>query len=204
MSIVAKFTVRRAEITVAVVLALCSLALMMKSAQNRISWSAEENMGAGFLPFYLSLGMLICTVLTIFKFITKKSPQSKDTSAFIDPEAFKFVSVTLISLVVLVFAIGYLGIYFSLIFFLAFYLRYFSEKSISFILIFSLTTPILTFLFFEWLLKIPLPQGISEPLFYPVYDVMYGGSSYFMKWIYIIGAILSPSALILLINRFIK
>ena len=204
MSIVNKITVRRAEITVAVVLALCSIALMTKSAQNRITWSAEENMGAGFLPFYLSLGMLICTVLTIVKFILKKSPQSKDTSAFIDPEAFKFVSVTLISLIVLVFTIGYLGIYFSLIFFLAFYLRYFSEKSISFITIFSLTTPILTFLFFEWLLKIPLPQGISEPLFYPVYDFMYGGFSMAVKLIFIVLAIFLPTALVLLINRFIK
>jgi hypothetical protein len=204
MSIVNKFTVRRAEITVAVVLALCSIALMMKSAQNRITWSAEENMGAGFLPFYLSLGMLICTVLTIVKFILKKSPQSKDTSAFIDPEAFKFVSVTLISLIVLVFTIGYLGIYFSLIFFLAFYLRYFSEKSISFITIFSLTTPILTFLFFEWLLKIPLPQGISEPLFYPVYDFMYGKITMPIKMIFIVLTIFLPTALVLLINRFIK
>jgi hypothetical protein len=204
MSIVNKFTVRRAEITVAVVLALCSLALMTKSAQNRITWSAEENMGAGFLPFYLSLGMLICTVLTIFKFILKKSPQSKDTSAFIDPEAFKFVSVTLISLIVLVFTIGYLGIYFSLIFFLAFYLRYFSEKSISFITIFSLTTPILTFLFFEWLLKIPLPQGISEPLFYPVYDFMYGKITMPIKMMFIVLTIFLPTALVLLINRFIK
>ena len=204
MSIVNKFTVRRAEITVAVVLALCSIALMTKSAQNRITWSAEENMGAGFLPFYLSLGMLICTVLTIIKFILKKSPQSKDTSAFIDPEAFKFVSVTLISLIVLVFTIGYLGIYFSLIFFLAFYLRYFSEKSISFITIFSSTTPILTFLFFEWLLKIPLPQGISEPLFYPVYDFMYGKITMPIKMIFIILTIFLPTALVLLINRFIK
>ena len=204
MSIVNKFTVRRAEITVAVVLALCSIALMTKSAQNRITWSAEENMGAGFLPFYLSLGMLICTVLTIVKFILKKSPQSKDTSAFIDPEAFKFVSVTLISLIVLVFTIGYLGIYFSLIFFLAFYLRYFSEKSISFITIFSLTTPILTFLFFEWLLKIPLPQGISEPLFYPVYDFMYGKITMPIKMMFIVLTIFLPTALVLLVNRFIK
>ena len=204
MSTDTKFSVKRAEITVAVILALCSLALMFKSAQNRISWSAEENMGAGFLPFYLSLGMLICTVITITKFILKKSPQSTNNEPFIDPEAFKFVSVTLISLVVLVFAIGYLGIYFSLIFFLAFYLRYFSDKSNSFIFSFSITTPILTFLFFEWLLKIPLPQGISEPLFYPVYDVMYGSSSLLMIWIYIIVTVLLPSAFAFLASRFIK
>jgi hypothetical protein len=173
MSLVSKFTVKKAEITVAVILALSSLALMIKSMENRITWNAEENMGAGFLPFYLSLGMLICCVLVIINFFLKRTPQSKDESPFIDPEAFKFVSVTLISLIVLVFAIGYLGIYFSLIFFLAFYLRYFSEKSVFFITLFSLITPVLTFLFFEWLLKIPLPQGISEPLFYPVYDFMY-------------------------------
>ena len=113
-----------------------------------------------------------CLILVI-KFFIKRSPQSQDNSPFIDPEAFKFVSVTLISLIVLVFSIGYLGIYLSLIFFLAFYLRYFSEKSVFFITVFSLLVPILTFLFFEWLLKIPLPQGISEPLFYPVYDFMY-------------------------------
>ena len=173
MSLVSKFTVKKAEITVAVILALSSLALMIKSMENRITWNTEDNMGAGFLPFYLSLGMLICCVLVIINFFLKRTPQSKDESPFIDPEAFKFVSVTLISLIVLVFAIGYLGIYFSLIFFLAFYLRYFSEKGVLFITLFSLITPVLTFLFFEWLLKIPLPQGISEPLFYPVYDFMY-------------------------------
>jgi hypothetical protein len=146
---------------------------MFKSAQNRITWNTEDNMGAGFLPFYLSLGMFICTVLTIIKFVLKKSPQSKDDSPFVDAVAFKYVMVTITSLVVLTFAIGYLGIYFSLVGFLAFYLRYFSDKSKLFITIFSILTPILTFLFFEWLLKIPLPQGVSEPLFYPVYDFMY-------------------------------
>jgi len=173
MSLVSKFTVKKAEITVAVILALSSLALMIKSMENRITWNVEENMGAGFLPFYLSLGMLICCALVIINFFLKRTPQSKDESPFIDPEAFKFVSVTLTSLIVLVFAIGYLGIYFSLIFFLAFYLRYFSGKCVFFITLFSLITPVLTFLFFEWLLKIPLPQGISEPLFYPVYEFMY-------------------------------
>jgi putative tricarboxylic transport membrane protein len=98
MSLVSKFTVKKAEITVAVILALSSLALMIKSMENRITWNAEENMGAGFLPFYLSLGMLICCVLVIINFFLKRTPQSKDETPFIDPEAFKFVSVTLISL----------------------------------------------------------------------------------------------------------
>ena len=44
-----KFTTRNAEIIVAIVLALCSIALMVKSAQNRIDWTVEDNMGAGFM-----------------------------------------------------------------------------------------------------------------------------------------------------------
>jgi hypothetical protein len=168
-----KLTTRNAEIIVAVLLALCSIGLMMKAAQNRIDWTVEDNMGAGFMPFWLSLGMLVCTIITIFKWVTKKSPQSKDDSPFIDPEANRFVYVTILSLIGLILGTAYVGIYISLIFFLFFYLKYFSNKSNFFITVFSLLTPVITFCFFEWLLKITLPQGISEPLFYPIYDLMY-------------------------------
>jgi hypothetical protein len=204
MSISSKITVKRAEISVAVILALCSLALMMKSAENRIDWTAEENMGAGFLPFYLSLGMLICCVLTIVKFFLKRTPQSKDESPFISPGAESYVFVTIASLVGLVLLTGIIGIYISLIFFLAFYLKYFSNKSNIFIGLFAYETPIVTFLFFEWLLKIPLPQGYSEPLFYPVYDFMYSDSTFSMKMIYISIILFLPPVLGLLFNRFTK
>ena len=94
-----KLTTRNAEIIVAVLLALCSIGLMAKAAQNRIDWTVEDNMGAGFMPFWLSLGMLICTFITIFKWFTKKSPQSTDENPFIDPEANKYVYVTILSLI---------------------------------------------------------------------------------------------------------
>jgi hypothetical protein len=204
MSISSKITVRRAEIVVAIILALCSLALMMKSAENRIDWTAETNMGAGFLPFYLSLGMLICCVLTIINFFLKRTPQSKDETPFISPGAESYVFVTIASLVGLVLLTGIIGIYISLIFFLAFYLKYFSNKSTIFIGLFAYETPIVTFLFFEWLLKIPLPQGYSEPLFYPVYDFMYSDSSFSMKMIYISIILFLPPVLGLLFNRFTK
>ncbi len=203
-NISSKFTVKIAEIVVAVLLAMCSIALMIKSAENRIDWTAETNMGAGFLPFYLSAGMLVCTLITIGKFILKKSPQSKDDNPFIQVGAERYIYLTVISLCFLVLATAYIGIYISLIFFLAFYLKYFSNKSNIFIGLFAYETPILTFLFFEWLLKIPLPQGYSEPLFYPVYDFMYSGSSLAEKMIYIIIILFLPPALGLLSKRFIK
>ena len=123
-----KLTTRNAEIIVAILLALCSIALMVKSAQNRIDWTVEDNMGAGFMPFWLSAGMLICTIITIVKWITKKSPQSTNDKPFIDPEANKYVYVTILSLIGLILGTAYVGIYISLIFFLFFYLKFFSEK----------------------------------------------------------------------------
>ena len=34
-------------------------------------------------------------------------------------------------------------------------------------------TPVFIFCLFDWALTIPLPKGISEPLFYPIYDLIY-------------------------------
>jgi hypothetical protein len=36
---------------------------------------------------------------------------------------------------------------------------------------FSLLIPIITFFFFEITLKITLPKGVTEPLFYPLYRI---------------------------------
>ena len=33
--------------------------------------------------------------------------------------------------------------------------------------------PIFIFCLFEWALKIELPKSITEPLFYPIWDIMY-------------------------------
>ena len=98
---------------------------------------------------------------------------SKKSGFVISAAINKYVYVTILSLIGLILGTAYVGIYISLIFFLFFYLKFFSEKSTFFITVFSLATPVITFCFFEWLLKITLPQGISEPLFYPIYDLMY-------------------------------
>jgi hypothetical protein len=37
----------------------------------------------------------------------------------------------------------------------------------------AIITPVITFLFFEIALKITLPKGYLEPMFYPIYDLVY-------------------------------
>jgi hypothetical protein len=40
-------------------------------------------------------------------------------------------------------------------------------------ILFTIGAPVVTFLFFEAVLKIILPKGYSEPLFYPLYKIIF-------------------------------
>jgi len=51
MSMVTKFTVKRAEISVAIILALCSAALMMKSAEIELLGAQKKIWEQASFPF---------------------------------------------------------------------------------------------------------------------------------------------------------
>ncbi|MGD8696672.1 MAG: tripartite tricarboxylate transporter TctB family protein, partial [Gammaproteobacteria bacterium] len=57
--------------------------------------------------------------------------------------------------------------------FLIFYMRVLGGHTWSRTATLAILTPIVTFLFFEIALKITLPKGFTEPMFYPIYDLVY-------------------------------
>ena len=63
-----------------------------------------------------------------------------------------------------------IGIYGSVPLFLIFYLRLLGRHGWLLTGAFAVATPIVTFFFFEVALKITLPKGYTEELFYPLYD----------------------------------
>ena len=75
------------------------------------------------------------------------------------------------SLTVMIGAIHFIGVYFSLPLFLMFYLRFLGRHSWPVVAGVAITTPIITFFFFEIALLKALPKGFTEPLFYPLYDM---------------------------------
>jgi len=81
--------------------------------------------------------------------------------------------ITVGSLVVLLGLTHVIGIYFAIFLFLLFYLRFVGRHSWLLTGILSTASPIFLFFFFEALLKILLPKGYSEPLFYPLYQIIY-------------------------------
>lgn len=166
-------SVRSAELLMAILLAVASVALMIKSAELRIGWVPERGPGGGAWPFWLSTGMLICCLATIWRWFKGVTPESRSTEVYISRRTLALVGTTVIALTLLLIGTSYIGIYFSLMLFMFFYVKFMGNHSWLTAILFTVLTPIFIFCLFEWALTISLPKGISEPLFYPIYDLMY-------------------------------
>ena len=166
-------TVRAAELLMAVVLALLSIGFMIKSFELNIGWVAGRGPGSGAWPFWLSAGMLAATVVTIVRWFTRATPESRSSEVYMSKAAVSIVGTAVTALVGLLIGTHYIGIYFSLMAFLLFFIRIMGRQSWPITLGIALLTPVFVFCLFDWALTIPLPKGISEPLFYPIYDLIY-------------------------------
>lgn len=166
-------TVRTAELLIAILLALCSIGLMVKSAELRIDWVPERGPGSGAWPFWLSTGMLLACLATIVRWFRKVTPESTNLDLFMTRETVLLVGISAGSIVFLLVVTHLLGIYVALFLFLLFYLKFVGRHSWLVTVTMMILVPIFIFCLFEWALKIPLPKSISEPLFYPIYDLMY-------------------------------
>jgi len=70
----------------------------------------------------------------------------------------------------------YVGIYISLIVFLLFYLKVIGHHTWALTISLAIVIPFFIFCLFEVALTIPLPKAITDPAFYPVYDLIYAQS----------------------------
>jgi len=166
-------TVRTAELVMAIVLALASIGLMIKSSELNIGWVAGRGPGAGAWPFWLSLGMLLCCIATLGRWFLGVTPESRNLDLFMTPETIKIVGVSAGAIFFLLAATHVIGMYFALVLFLLFYIKVIGRHTWPMSIALTIGVPVFIFCLFEWALKIPLPKSFTEPLFYPIYDLMY-------------------------------
>ena len=164
---------RFAEICMALIMAVFSIYLMWKSTELPIGWIEGEGPGGGAFPFWLSAGMLACCIVISINWYRRKSGPSRSQAPFMDKETFQLFFVVSAALTVMIGLIHVIGVYFSLPLFLAFYMRYLGQHSWRLISSFAILAPVITFMFFEVALTKTLPKGFTEPLFYPIYDLIY-------------------------------
>lgn len=164
---------RKAELLMAVIMALFSIYLMWKSMELPIGWIPDEGPGGGAFSFWLSGGMLLCCLAMIIRWWRRTSPPSQSDEPFMDRETFALFLTVSLSLAIMIGLIHFIGVYLSLPLFLIFYMRYLGRHKWRLIVPMAIFTPVFTFVFFEMALKKTLPKGVTEPLFYPIYDLMY-------------------------------
>lgn len=160
-----------AELAMAIILGIVSIGLMVKSAELPIGWIPEEGPGGGAFPFWLSAGMLACCVWTIIRWVRRITPFSTDESPYMDRETLKVFLVGSISLTVMVASIYLIGVYGAIPLLLIFYMKVIGRSSWALASSLAVIFPVATFFFFEIALRITLPKGLTEPLFYPLYDI---------------------------------
>jgi hypothetical protein len=162
---------RVAELVMALVMAVFSIYLMWKSAELPIGWLPGEGPGGGAFPFWLSLGMLLCCVSIVLRWITRASPPSQSTAPFMTKGTLKWFLLVAGSLTAMIALIHVIGVYGAVPLFLIFYLRFLGRHSWATTCALAVCTPVVAFFFFEIGLKKTLPKGFTEPLFYPLYDI---------------------------------
>lgn len=166
-------TVRTAELLMAIATILVSLGLMWKSAELAIGWIPKKGPGSGFWPFWLSVGLLLTSLTTLVRWFLRATPESRSTETYLSRGALTIVGVSVGAIAFLLVATHFVGIYIALFFFLFFFLKVVGRHSWAVSVPLTVGIPVFVFCLFEWALTIPLPKAISEPLFYPIYDLMY-------------------------------
>ncbi len=162
---------RKAELVMAAVMGLFSVYLMWKSAELPIGWIPEEGPGGGAFPFWLSAGMLVCCIWIIVRWFGRAGTVAASTGQYMDSATLRMFLLVAGSLTVMIGLIHIVGVYVSIPLFMLFYMRYMGGHRWLPTGVISVATPVVAFFFFEISLKITLPKGFTEPLFYPLYDI---------------------------------
>ena len=165
-------SVRVAEFLMAFVMAVFSVYLMWKSAELPIGWEGDAP-GGGFWPFWLAAFMLASCICILINWFRRKSAPSRSMETFITAPVLANVGVVALALAITIFLMGWVGTYVALAVFLLFYIGVLGRHSPIMSLGIALVAPIVTFIFFEVMLSITLPKGITDPYFRPVFARVY-------------------------------
>lgn len=166
---------RLGEIVTAVVLAVLSIYIMWKSTELNIGYVPGRGPGGGAWPFWLSGIMLICTVLIAINWVRRSSPPSQSTEPVLDAEGRRVVVLVGIGLFGFVGLTHIISMYGAMAVFLIYYLWFLGRHSVWFTAIMAAGVPTFFFFFFEALMRVTLPKGMSftDPFFNVLYNVIY-------------------------------
>ncbi len=156
-----------ADRIIALSLMALSAYFMWHAAELPIGWNGMTGgPGGGAFPFWLSAIMFVTAGAIIVRSYRGKVEYD---SNFFDTDTIRSVVLVVVVLSITVALIPLVGAYIALPLFLFWYLKVFGKHGWFLTLCLCVSTPVFLFFFFEVTLKILLPKGFTEPLFFPLY-----------------------------------
>lgn len=155
----------------ALLMSVFSIYLMFKSAELPIGWIEDEGPGGGAWPFWLAAVMLLSCIGIIANWVRRKGPVANSRQVFVSLPVLIDVGAVAVALIITVALFSFIGVYGALPLFLVFYLKVMGRHGWLLSVGLALIIPVVTFFFFEITLKITLPKGVTEELFYPLYRI---------------------------------
>jgi len=152
---------RKANLGVAIFLFLIGAIVMFDAVRLGWRWQPGFGPGAGYLPFYLALGVLICTGIFIVKQIIQLSKVGiVGDKRLIQEGGLKPILWVLLPSTAMVVLIPVLGLHFAAAVYLMFYMRVVGKIGWLECSLVSILFPVGMYIVFDRLFLIPLPDGM--------------------------------------------
>ena len=152
---------RKANLGVAIFLFIIGAVVMYDSVRLGFRWQPGFGPGAGYLPFYLSLGVLVCTGIIIVKQILQLSKVGiTGDKRLIQEGGLTPILWVLIPSTVMVILVSIIGLHFAAFVFLLFYMRVVGKIGWLECALVSVLFTIGMYVVFDRLFLIPLPDGM--------------------------------------------
>ena len=152
---------RKANLGVAIFLFLIGMIVMYDAVRLGFRWVPGFGPGAGYLPFYLALGILVCTGISIVKQIRQLSKEGiVGDKRLIQEGGLSPILWVLIPSTVMVILTSIIGLHFAAAVFLFFYMRKVGDIGWLECALVSILFPVGMYLVFDRFFLIPLPDGI--------------------------------------------
>lgn len=149
---------RKADIIVALLLMVVGLLVIGDAIRLGFQWGMSGPQ-AGFFPFYMGLGVVICTFFVALSAIRKYKKEGQG-KRLINEGGLSQILWVLLPALGMVLLTELIGLHISVVIYLAFYMRVVGKTSWVHVVLVSILVPLCVYIVFDKLFLIPMPEGI--------------------------------------------
>lgn len=158
---------RKANVWLAVFLFAIGLICIYDSIRLGFRFDPTMGPGPGYLPFYLSLGVLIGTGIVLYRGIKKLMAEGAG-NPLIPEGGLKPILWVLIPSTVMVTIIPILGLHIAAMVYIIFYMKVVGKIELYKCFLVGILFPVVLYVIFDRLFLIPLPQGMLGEVIAPL------------------------------------